>query len=461
MTDLEKKVLYIAHAHPAFSRGGGELAAYYLYQAMKLHGHYRPFLLARFADPSCQVQHPGSRLLGWEKDAATQLLVSNSSNYDYFYHTKLDAKLAEADMYADVREFLLALKPDVVHFQHFMHMGVDLISYVKKLLPEARVLLTLHEYGAICAHDGSMLKTDRRQLCRRASTLDCCRCFPRRKPREFFLRERLIKSNFSAVDLFHAPSEFLKERYVEWGVAPERIVVMDHGRPAWAATKRSAGPAAGQPFRVAFFGQMVFHKGWDVFLQAAGEYARLRSQTAPGGHDLPELHFSLHGNRHLPEELCGRLDALLEATRSVVHDHGPYEMDGMQDLLSRVDCVVVPSIWWENSPLVIQEAFMAGLPVICSNIGGMAEKVQDRVNGLHFAVGDHFDLLDRILELAGSAELYRRLVQGIPEILPDREMAQRFNSIYDGLLQGAQPAQPRHGAQGRRPDPTRSLAAVE
>ncbi len=109
-------------------------------------------------------------------------------------------------------------------------------------------------------------------------------------------------------------------------------------------------------------------------------------------------------------------------------------MDSMQDLLSRVDCVVVPSVWWENSPLVIQEAFLAGVPVICSNIGGMAEKVKDRVNGLHFAVGDHFDLLDRILELAGSPELYARLVQGIPEILSDHEMARRFSVIYDGLL---------------------------
>ncbi len=278
MTDPRKKVLYVAHAHPAFSRGGGELAAHYLYEAMKRSGDYRPFLLARFADPSCQVQHPGSRLLGWEKDEATHLLVSNA--YDYFYHTKIDAALAEADMYADVREFLLALRPDIVHFQHFVHIGVDLISYVKTLLPATRILLTLHEYGAICAHDGSMLKTDRRQLCHRASTLDCCRCFPGRKSREFFLRERLIKSNFAAVDLFHAPSEFLKKRYVDWGVPSERIVVMDYGRPGWTATRRTR---AGRPFRAAFFGQMVFHKGWDVFLQAAAEYARLRSSAAPGG----------------------------------------------------------------------------------------------------------------------------------------------------------------------------------
>ena len=102
--------------------------------------------------------------------------------------------------------------------------------------------------------------------------------------------------------------------------------------------------------------------------------------------------------------------------------------------MSAADWVVVPSIWWENSPLVIQEAFMAGLPIVCSNIGGMAEKVTDRVNGLHFTVGDHFDLLDRIIELADSPELYARLVEGIPAISSDREMAAAMHQLYDQLI---------------------------
>ena len=56
--------------------------------------------------------------------------------------------------------------------------------------------------------------------------------------------------------------------------------------------------------------------------------------------------------------------------------------------MAEIDWVVVPSIWWENSPLVIQEAFLHGRPVICSDIGGMAEKVRHGVDGLHFRVGD-------------------------------------------------------------------------
>ena len=63
--------------------------------------------------------------------------------------------------------------------------------------------------------------------------------------------------------------------------------------------------------------------------------------------------------------------------------------------MARIDWVVVPSIWWENGPLVILEAFQHGRPVICSDIGGMSEKVTDGVNGLHFRRGDPRDLARR------------------------------------------------------------------
>ncbi|MBK6371631.1 MAG: glycosyltransferase [Flavobacteriales bacterium] len=52
------------------------------------------------------------------------------------------------------------------------------------------------------------------------------------------------------------------------------------------------------------------------------------------------------------------------------------------EVFNRVDCIVVPSIWMENSPLVIHEAQACGIPVITAEAGGMAEYVQHQVNGL-------------------------------------------------------------------------------
>ena len=60
--------------------------------------------------------------------------------------------------------------------------------------------------------------------------------------------------------------------------------------------------------------------------------------------------------------------------------------------MSACDYILVPSTWWENSPVVIQEAYAAGRPVICTGIGGMAEKVPNRRSGLHFRLDDGADL---------------------------------------------------------------------
>ena len=87
-------------------------------------------------------------------------------------------------------------------------------------------------------------------------------------------------------------------------------------------------------------------------------------------------------------------EGVVEALRRYLSGHS-VELQEKQ-IMADVEWVVVPSIWWENSPLVIQEAFAHGRPVICSDIGGMAEKVADGVSGLHFRVNDPVSLADTI-----------------------------------------------------------------
>ena len=77
---------------------------------------------------------------------------------------------------------------------------------------------------------------------------------------------------------------------------------------------------------------------------------------------------------------------------------------------------LLPSRWWENSPLVVQEAFTHRRPVICSGIGGLAEKVDDEVNGLHFNVGDPDSLAWVIQRAATEPGLWERLRAGIPHV---------------------------------------------
>ena len=79
---------------------------------------------------------------------------------------------------------------------------------------------------------------------------------------------------------------------------------------------------------------------------------------------------------------------------------GPYEPFQLASRMAAVDWVVTPSIWWENSPMVIQEAFVHGRPLVVSDIGGMAEKVRHGIDGWHVPVGSVRAWADALRTLA-------------------------------------------------------------
>ena len=113
---------------------------------------------------------------------------------------------------------------------------------------------------------------------------------------------------------------------------------------------------------------------------------------------------------------------------------GKYDHDHLPRLMAEIDWVVVPSRWWENSPLVIQEAFLHGRPVICSDIGGMAEKVADGVNGLHFRAGDPLSLA-RVLETAiDTPGLWEELQANIAEIYDMEDHITSLRAMYRDQL---------------------------
>jgi glycosyltransferase involved in cell wall biosynthesis len=105
--------------------------------------------------------------------------------------------------------------------------------------------------------------------------------------------------------------------------------------------------------------------------------------------------------------------------------------------MRQVDWVVVPSIWWENSPLVIQEAFLHGRPLITSDIGGMKEKVTDGVNGIHFRVGSAEDLADKLSQVLHDDTAWQRLHDAVPTPLSHADSAAQHLELYHILRAGA------------------------
>ncbi len=154
----------------------------------------------------------------------------------------------------------------------------------------------------------------------------------------------------------------------------------------------------GSRTRIGFFGQINHFKGADLLLRAMQVVCE----------EEPDAHLWLHGaNLEIqPQAFQDEFGELLADTGRNVTLAGRFEHADLPRLLADVDWVVVPSRWWENSPLVIQEAFLHGRPVICGDIGGMAEKVRDGVDGLHFRAGDPTSLAETLLRAIRTPGLW-------------------------------------------------------
>ena len=238
-----------------------------------------------------------------------------------------------------------------------------------------------------------------------------------------------MKSFLGLVDVFVSPSQFLIDRYVAWGLPRDKFVLVENGLDAQEAAPPRQLSKSGVRGRFAFFGQFSPYKGLHVLLEAM-ELVPAHLRGAADG-----MFLDVHG-AHLAwqtQEYQDRINDLVRRNRRSVWMHGRYRREDIPALMRGVDWVVVPSIWWENSPLVIQEARAHGRPVICSDIGGMAEKVQDRETGLHFRVGDARQLAERLVEAATIPGLWDRLRANLTAPWTVRDTADRHMEIYDRL----------------------------
>jgi glycosyltransferase involved in cell wall biosynthesis len=419
----KKKVLYVLHNHPSIRPGGSESYALELYEAMK-ETEWEPQLVARIG-PDVALQRsarPGTPFSALDSDPNQYFFFTEERGFDYFMMTAFEKSLYTV-FFAD---FLRATKPDVVHFHHTFFMGMDLVTITRRVLPEVPIVYTLHEYLPICHRQGQLLRTSG-ELCLEASPRRCHECFPDISEQYFFLRERFAKGHFAQVDLFLAPSRFLLERYVDWGIPPDRIRFEDYGRRPQLRVE--AEDREGPRNRFAYFGQASPYKGLQVLLNAM---PLVRD-------DHPDVRLRLHSaNLEIQlESWREEFPALLEAAGNMVTFEGAYDHDLLPRLMAETDWVIVPSLWWENSPLVIQEALMHGRPVICSDVGGMAEKVENEVSGLHFRRGDPVSLAATIGRAASTPGLWERLRAGIPPVYGMDEHLASLTTTYDELLDRA------------------------
>lgn len=422
--------MFIAHNHPAIRPGGSEGYAFEVYEEMRDQGEFEPMFVARSGPPFsiAQRHHEGRPFTLTNDDPNQYLFYTDPEGFDWLYG-RSPHKSALTRFFS---EFLLDQQPDLVHFHHTMFLGYDILRVTRNTLPDVPIVYTAHDHTLICHRDGQMVRVGTEQLCRESSPRRCHECFPGISQQTFFMRERFIKSQLSAVDLFVMPSEGELERYVDWGIPRSIIVHEPHGRPPTEVIEDANEQRPRNRF--GFFGQLTAYKGANVLLEAMSIL----------GADFDGT-LSIHGaNLELAgQEFQDQLAELIDEAHGNVRVIGEYGAGDLTALMSRIDWVVVPSITYETGPLTLLEAFERGRPVICSDIGGMAEKVTDGVNGLHFRRGNSHSLAQTMRRAAQSPNLWRQLRSGIPPVQTMSDHVQRLGEHYSHLLDGERPSSSR------------------
>jgi len=314
-------------------------------------------------------------------------LVNMPRAKDGFRHRELDKRFAE---------LACEFRPDVVHIGHLNHLSTGIVDVLNEAgIP---IAFTLHDFWLMCPR-GQFLQRNfgegrLHELCMGQEHAKCAntcyKMFHRTSDTDAdsaawtdWIEARMDETRaiVDNVDRFIAPSRYLMNRFItDFGMPAGKTRYLDYGFPTHYL-KPSVKSEPSNRFRFGYIGTHIPAKGVNLLIEAFR-----------GLEDKAELY--IWGAKDAQSTSALRSMA---AGRSAIHFMGAYVNHNLADeVFSCVDCIVVPSIWMENSPLVIHEAQACHMPVITANVGGMAEYVKHQVNGLLFEHRDTGSLSEQM-----------------------------------------------------------------
>lgn len=363
-------------------------------------------------------------------------------------HADLRESYAQPRAEEAFRRVLLEEQPDVVHFQHLIHTSVGLVDVARDL--GLATVAHCHDYWALCARV-QLIRPDGVR-CDEGQGAGCYACVKERPEwigplralgragggvfpglmdqlghpgfRDMAEREERVVGAYAACDLQVSPSRFLREKLLATGrFDPHRFLFSDNGMRTDHLRALEKRPDPGGRVRFGFVGSLVWYKGGEVLLRAM---ARLGGRPAV---------LRVHGDFRPGEDPHhAELQRLAREGAGNVDFRGRFDNARLSEVLSEIDVLIVPSLWLENSPITIREAFLTGTPVITAGIGGMAESVRDGVDGLHFAPGDDASLAAAMGRFLDEPGLLGELARDLPRVKTIEEDAATTEVRYRQLL---------------------------
>jgi glycosyltransferase involved in cell wall biosynthesis len=353
------------------------------------------------------------------------------------------------------RGYLQQFRPDVVHFFHLQLLSASTIDVCQEL--GVPMVMTPTDFWLICPN--VQLRLPDNSLCRGPDrdSVNCMRhavsikqsprvakvfnLLPNRAvatmiwginqgafsgswfspmvraldQRAAFLRERMNRLDRAVV-----PTRLMEEMLVANGLNPDKVVYSRFG--IRSLPREPHCPDVAGKLRIGFIGGLGEHKGAHLLIAAV---RRLST--------VDDLELRIYGRTDLNPAYFAKLQGLAEADPRI-HFCETFPNEIIGKIFAGLDVLVVPSIWYENSPLVIYSAQAAGCPVIASNLGGMAEVVEHEKNGLLFEAGDVAGLSSAIERLVGDRQLLQQLAANAIKPKSISDYVSELQIIYEQVL---------------------------
>ncbi|MFN0201451.1 MAG: glycosyltransferase [Bacteroidia bacterium] len=378
------KILKIIHGYPPNYNAGSEVYSQSICNELKKE--HEIFIFTREEN----LYAADHEIREEKRDNLHFFYVNKAREKDGYRHLDLDEKFAQ---------ILDKIQPDIVHIGHLNHLSTGLVAVLEsKNIP---IVFTLHDFWLMCPR-GQFLQinfanSDFHQLCDKQENTKCAtNCYNRYFSGQtsdyaqdvnywsswIGSRMKETQSIVHKVNLFIAPSNYLMNRFIEdFEVPKEKILYLDYGFPLHYLSPVT--PKSQEVFTFGYIGTHIPAKGIDLLIQAFSkitEKARLKIWGRENGQSTKNL-------KKLAQTCPNQVEFLGEYVNTNLAN----------EVFANVDCIVVPSIWGENSPLVIHEAQACHIPVITADFGGMSEYVQHLENGLLFTHRDAEDLSEKML----------------------------------------------------------------
>jgi glycosyltransferase involved in cell wall biosynthesis len=409
------KVLLVVHGFPPEQLGGTELHTAALAESLAEAGH-EVFVFA-----ANRHYEPERRLVRDRDRDGLHLRVVDVPITEDFALTVEDSWVR-----SKFERYLDEVTPDVVHVQHLLYLGFDLIEAAK--LRGIPVAVTLHDFWFQCPRTHSR-PSDRHPFRGRLWGLACARHAGapslarvrglvaegrvRETLRAHLARPGRARVQLDLADAVLTPSEFVRERFVRFGVARDKLVVVPNPVAVGALGEQS-GPEA--PIDFGFVGSIAPAKGVHVLCEA---FARVDGDSR----------LRIFGRSDDAEYL----EALTPFFGSRVRYEGEFPAGQIDEVYGRFDVLVVPSLVEESFSLVAAEAQAFGRPVIASRIGALPEIVHHEQNGLLVAPGDAGPLAEALRRLQDVACARQLGASARRPDTPER-YAVRMEEIYSGVI---------------------------